>query len=294
MLYPQRTLNCNGKLLDLEQPVVMGILNVTPDSFFDGGRYAGKSAVLQQVEKMLADGAAIIDVGGMSSRPGAEIISDEEELSRVIPVIEMIVKNFPDVIISIDTVKSMVARRSVEAGASIVNDISAGRLDDRLYETVAALGVPYVLMHMQGTPGDMQKNPVYEDVKQEVLDFFIREVGKLRALGIKDIILDVGFGFGKTVGHNFQLLRNLHVFQILDLPILTGLSRKSMVCRPLGIKPAQALNGTTALHMVALQQGSRILRAHDVREAMEVIKLWQQLERAIDEKEELLHRSITP
>lgn len=284
MFHPQRTLNCNGKLLDLEQPVVMGILNVTPDSFFDGGHYVGESAVLQQVESMLAAGASIIDIGGMSSRPGAKIISDEEELSRVIPVIELIIKKFPDIIISIDTVKSVVARRSTEAGVSIVNDISAGRLDKNLYETVADLGVPYVLMHMQGTPGDMQKNPVYEDVTQEVLDFFIREVGKLRTLGIKDIILDVGFGFGKTVEHNFQLLRNLHVFQILDLPILTGLSRKSMVCRTLDVTPTDALNGTTALHMVALQQGSRILRAHDVREAIEVIKLWQQLEQVNDEK----------
>lgn len=284
MFEPQGTLNCRGKLLDLEQPIVMGILNVTPDSFFDGGRYLGESAVLQQVEKMLTEGAAIIDIGGMSSRPGAEIISEEEELLRVIHVIELIVKYFPEAIISIDTVKSVVARRSIEAGASIVNDISAGRLDEKLYDTVADLSVPYVLMHMQGTPGNMQQNPVYEDVTCDVLDFFIQEVGKLRALGVKDIMLDPGFGFGKTVEHNFQLLRNLHVFQILDLPILTGLSRKSMVCRPLGVKPADALNGTTALHMVALQQGLRILRVHDVREAIEVIKLWQQLESVENDK----------
>ncbi len=275
---PQMTLNCGGKLLSLETPIAMGILNVTPDSFYDGGRYADGSAMLRQAEKMLLEGAAIIDVGGMSSRPGAEVISKEEELKRVIPVVEKISRHFPEAIISIDTVQSAVAQHSVEAGARIVNDISAGRIDEQMYETVAALGVPYVLMHMQGTPGNMQQNPTYDDVVREILDFFIRETGKLRALGVKDILLDVGFGFGKTVKHNFQLLRNLHVFRILDLPILTGLSRKSMICRPLGIKPAEALNGTTALHMVALQQGSRILRVHDVREAMEVITLWQQLE----------------
>lgn len=279
MFHPRLTLNCNGKLLDLSQPQVMGILNVTPDSFFDGGKYDNMDAILRQAESMLAASAAILDVGGMSSRPGAEIISDAEELQRVIPVIEALAKHFPDALISIDTVKSAVARESVAAGASIVNDISAGRLDAQLYETVADLDVPYVLMHMQGTPGDMQKDPTYENVTLEVLDFFIEEVGKLRTLGVKDIILDAGFGFGKTVAHNYQLLRQLHIFKILDLPILTGLSRKSMVCRPLGVKPADALNGTTALHMVALQQGSRILRVHDVKEAMEVVKLWQELEK---------------
>lgn len=277
MLYPKSTLQCKGKLLDLSAPIVMGILNVTPDSFFDGGKYDTTSAILQQAERMLEEGATIIDVGGMSSRPGAEIISDEEELQRVVPAVELLHGHFPEAIISVDTVKSSVARASVAAGASIINDISAGRLDDKLYETVAGLGVPYVLMHMQGTPGNMQKNPAYENVSLEVLDFFIREVGKLRALGVKDIVLDVGYGFGKTIAHNYQLLQNMHVFRILELPLLTGLSRKSMVCRPLGVKPADALNGTTALHMVALQQGARILRVHDVREAMEVIKLWQEL-----------------
>ncbi len=279
MLNPKKTLNCRGKMLDLSQPQVMGILNVTPDSFYDGGRYNEASAILRQGERMLAEGAAIIDVGGMSSRPGAEIISDAEELRRVVPVVEGLARHFPEAIISIDTVKATVARESVAAGAHMINDISAGRFDAQLYPTVAEINVPYVLMHMQGTPGDMQQNPTYENVALEVLDFFIRETGKLRALGVKDIILDAGFGFGKTVAHNYQLLQNLHVFQILELPILAGLSRKSMVCRPLGIQPADALNGTTALHMVALQQGSRVLRVHDVREAMEVIKLWQELQK---------------
>ncbi len=272
------TLNCKGKLLNLETPLVMGILNVTPDSFYDGGQYQQADEILRQAEKMLTEGAAILDIGGMSSKPGSPLISEAEELRRVIPTIQTILKHFPNTILSIDTVQSEVTKQSVEAGASIVNDISAGRLDARLYPTVAALDVPYVLMHMQGTPETMQQNPVYEDVVQEVLDFFITEVGKLRALGVKDILLDVGFGFGKTLAHNYQLLKHLHVFKILDLPILTGLSRKSMVYKPFGGSAKQGLNGTTALHMVALQQGSSILRVHDVREAGEVIQLWKQLE----------------
>lgn len=272
------TLNCKGKLLNLETPLVMGILNVTPDSFYDGGRYQQADEILRQAEKMLTEGAAMLDIGGMSSKPGSLVIAEEEELRRVIPTIQIILKHFPNTIISIDTVQSEVAKQSTEAGASIVNDISAGRLDARLYSTVAALDVPYVLMHMQGTPETMQQNPVYEDVVQEVLDFFITEVGKLRALGVKDILLDVGFGFGKTLAHNYQLLKHLHVFKILDLPILAGLSRKSMVYKPFGGSAKQALNGTTALHMIALQQGSSILRVHDVREAVEVIQLWKQLE----------------
>ena len=274
---PRTTLRCQEKLLDLHQPVVMGILNVTPDSFYDGGRYVTQDAVLRQAEKMLNEGAAMLDVGGMSSRPGAAVISVEEETNRVVPVIEWLSTAFPEAVISIDTVHAAVAKAAVAAGASIVNDISAGRMDTALYETVAELGVPYILMHMQGTPGTMQQNPIYADVVQEVLDFFIAEVGRLRALGVQDIVLDPGFGFGKTVTHNYQLLSHLHIFQMLDLPILAGLSRKSMICRPLGIPPTEALNGTTALHMVALQQGARILRVHDVRDAVEVVRLWQEL-----------------
>lgn len=278
MMQTHSTLNCKGRLLSLETPLVIGILNITPDSFYAGSRYQQMEEVLRQAEKMLLEGAAILDVGGMSSRPGAEIISVEEELKRVLPAIEAILKNFPEAIISIDTVQAEVARQSVEAGAAIINDISAGRLDEKLYQMVAELGVPYVLMHMQGTPRTMQQEPVYEDVVREVLDFFIAEVGKLRALGIKDIILDVGFGFGKTLQHNYQLLKHLHVFQILELPILTGISRKSMVYKPFGGSAREALNGTTALHMVALQQGSKLLRVHDIKEAVEVIQLWKQME----------------
>lgn len=269
---------CKGQLLDLSRTIVMGILNVTPDSFFDGGKYSDKASLLHQSEKMLREGAAMLDIGGASSRPGAAEITEAEELRRVIPGIEAILKEFPGAILSIDTWRASVAQAAVESGAAIVNDISAGSLDANMFEMVARLEVPYILMHMQGAPDTMQKSPHYEDVVTEVLDFFIKKIEILRGLGIKDIVLDPGFGFGKTVEHNFALLKNLHVFQtVLDLPILAGISRKSMICKPLGIKPAEALNGTTALHLVALQQGASILRAHDVREAMEVIKLWELL-----------------
>lgn len=272
----QSSLNCKGRLLDLSRPIVMGILNVTPDSFFDGGKLADISAVLAQAEKMLHDGASILDVGGASSRPGAVEVSASEEMQRVIPVVELLHQNFPEALLSVDTWRGAVARSAVDAGASLVNDISGGRLDAEMFDTVSKLGVPYVLMHMQGTPGDMQKSPQYEDVVTEVLDFFIQKLEVLRRLGVKDVVLDPGFGFGKTLEHNFALLKNLHVFQnVLELPVLAGISRKSMICKPLGIKPGEALNGSTALHMVALQQGANILRVHDVREAMEVIQLWE-------------------
>lgn len=275
------TINCNGRLLDLSRPVVMGILNVTPDSFFDGGHYSWDGAALKQAEKMLAEGATILDVGGASSRPGAKEITEKEELERVIPVIEVIKRHFPEVIISVDTWRAGVAKAAVEAGASIVNDISGGQFDDDMFETVAALGTPYVLMHMQGTPETMQQDPHYANVVTEVLDFFTKKTEKLRTLGVKDIVLDPGFGFGKTVEHNFQLLQNLHVFaNVTGLPVLAGISRKSMICKVLKVNPEHALNGTTALHMVALQQGVNILRAHDVREALEVIKLWETLKSA--------------
>lgn len=279
MLNPRLTLNCRGKLLSLQSPLVMGILNVTPDSFFDGGRYTEKEALLRRAGQMLEEGAAILDIGGMSSRPGAELISVDEELRRVIPAIATIHQQFPEAIISIDTIRAKVAEEAVAAGAAIVNDISAGAFDEALYETVARMQVPYILMHMKGSPKTMQVNPDYEDVLQTVLDFFIAEVGKLRELDVRDIILDPGFGFGKTVGHNYQLLRNMHLFKILDLPLLAGLSRKSMINKVLKIKPEDALNGTTALNMIALQQGAKLLRVHDVRPAAEAIRLWQQLEK---------------
>ena len=404
---PATTLNCRGRLLDISRPVVMGILNVTPDSFFDGGRYAGRDAALRQAEKMLAEGAAILDVGGASSRPGAVEVSAEEEMARIVPVIAAIRQHFPDAFISVDTWRPEVAAAALEAGASILNDISAGlfgsvalgaappippgggedvsrpaftkstgatlpgapggeedvsrpaftkspgatlpgtpgggedvsrpafterpgttlpvppggeedvsspafterpgatlpgapggeesvsspAFTERPGATLpspppggpggALPGAPYILMHMQGSPATMQQNPQYEDVVTEVLDFFIREVKKLRELGVRDIVLDPGFGFGKTVEHNYQLLKNLPVFRnVLGLPVLAGLSRKSMICKVLKVNPEHALNGTTALHMIALQQGAGILRAHDVREAVQVIRLWEQLEQA--------------
>ncbi|MEK7257217.1 MAG: dihydropteroate synthase [Bacteroidota bacterium] len=278
MIYQQQTINCRGRLLDLTKPVVMGILNVTPDSFFAGSRLESPGDVLRQAEKMLSEGAAILDVGGMSSRPGAAILSEDEELARALPAVEAIVKNFPEALISIDTIRSQVAKTCVEGGAGIVNDISAGRFDDKMYETVAALGTPYILMHMQGKPETMQVEPEYAEVVRDVLDFFIRELGKLRSLGVKDVIIDPGFGFGKTVEHNYRLLTHLHVFQMLEAPVLAGISRKSMICKVLKVNPERALNGTTALHVIALQQGSKILRAHDVREAVEVIQLFQAVE----------------
>ena len=280
MLETQHTINCRGILLELDTPKVMGILNVTPDSFYDGGRHDNLSDILKKTEQMILEGASIIDIGGMSSRPGAAIISEEEELSRVLPAIEVVSKAFPEMIISIDTIRSGVAMKAVESGARIINDISAGRLDDQMYTVVSTLNVPYILMHMQGKPTNMQKEPEYEDVVQDILDFFIVETGKLRKLGVKDIILDPGFGFGKTLSHNYQLLKQLHVFQILECPILTGISRKSMINKVLKTRPEEALNGTTALHMAALLQGSKLLRVHDVKEAQQTIQLWQALDKA--------------
>lgn len=270
-------INCKGRLLDLSQPKVMGILNVTPDSFYDGGQYNKVDNALFQVEKMLEEGADIIDIGGMSSRPGAEIISTNEELQRVVPVVEKISQKFPESIISIDTIKAEVAKNAIEAGGHIVNDISAGQFDSRFYQTVADLGVPYVLMHMNGSPKTMQVNPNYDDVVTHITDFFVQEVGILRALGVKDIILDVGFGFGKTIEHNYQLLKQLSDFQIFDLPMMIGVSRKSMIYKYLNIEATDALNGTSVLHLAALQNGGNILRVHDVKAAKEVIQLWQML-----------------
>ena len=277
----KQTLNCNGKLFVLDEPVVMGILNVTPDSFYDGGKFHSQSEVLAQVEKMIAEGASIIDVGGQSTRPKAEMISEAEELQRVIPVIEIIHKNFPDAIISIDTFRSQVVQKAVAAGASIVNDISGGMLDHEMFATVGALNVPYILMHIQGTPETMQQNPVYENVVREVREYFLHKIPLLRAAGVKDIILDVGFGFGKNTEHNFSLLKHLNEFRIFDLPILVGVSRKSMINRVLKTTPDQALNGTTVLNSIALLNGANLLRVHDVKEARQAIQLFKQYNAAV-------------
>lgn len=270
------TLNCGGKLLDLSKPAIMGILNATPDSFYDGGRFVSDYEYLHRVEQLLQEGAAIIDIGGMSSRPGAPIISTDEELHRVMPVIAAVAQNFPDAIISIDTVKAKVAQEAVQAGAGMVNDISAGSIDADLLPTVAQLEVPYVLMHMQGLPETMQQTPQYSNPLEEIVQFFVSKLAQLRQLGITDIVLDPGFGFGKTVAQNYVLLKNLAVFKILGLPILVGISRKSMICKVLQVNPQKALNGTTALHMPALLNGASLLRVHDVREAKEVITLFEQ------------------
>jgi dihydropteroate synthase len=281
MLSPQTTLNCNGTLLDVISPIVMGILNVTPDSFFDGGQYQNEKKMLTQVEKMLTQGAEIIDIGGMSSRPGAAFVSSEEEIKRVLPTIQSIKKHFPEAILSVDTWRSLVAKASVEHGAGIINDISGGQFDETLFETVASFkNIPFILMHIQGTPDSMQIAPHYDNVLEDILKYFIEKTGKLRELGVKDIVLDPGFGFGKTIAHNYEILKNMHVFQIMDLIILAGISRKSMIYKYLDIEPSEALSATSALHLVALQQGARILRAHDVKEAKEVIALHQLLQQS--------------
>ena len=275
------TLNCNGKLLDLSRPRIMGILNLNPDSFYDGGRYNEIESALNQTEKMLSEGAHIIDLGGASSRPGAEIIPENTERERVIPVLKAVREAFPNALFSIDTWRSAIAAEALDEGASIVNDISGWSLDPTLPDLLGKRKPPYILMHMQGRPDTMQSNPEYTDVVQEVLDFFIEKVEALRARGLYDIVLDPGFGFGKTVEHNFTLLKNLSVFSsVLDLPVLAGISRKSMICKVLGVSPQNALNGTTALHMVALQQGAHILRVHDVKEAVEVVTLWEMTKKA--------------
>lgn len=267
------TLNCKSRLLVVDKPLVMGIINTTPDSFYTESRSTASDEILTQAERMIKEGAAIIDIGGQSSRPGSALICPEEELRRVIPAVNEISKQFPEIIISIDTFYSSVAAEAIAAGASIVNDISAGAIDAQMIDTVAGLNVPYVLMHMQGTPLTMQQNPVYEDVTREILDFFILKTEELKNAGIKDIIVDPGFGFGKTAEHNFELLRNLEVFKILNFPLLLGVSRKSMINKTLDITADEALNGTTVLNTVGLLKGASILRVHDVKEAVEAVKL---------------------
>ena len=267
------SLNCKGKLLVIDKPLVMGIINITPDSFYEGSRQQSGESVLTLATKMLAEGADIIDVGGQSTRPGSERISAKEELQRVLPAVEIILKNFPDTIISVDTYQSEVAVELINAGASIINDISAGNLDSNMIPTVAKLQVPYICMHMKGTPQNMQEHADYENVTREVLDFFIQKIDECRSAGINDVIIDPGFGFGKTVSHNFTLLKELSAFKMLERPILAGLSRKSTIYKILGITAEEALNGSTVLHTLALQNGAHILRVHDVKEAKEVITL---------------------
>jgi len=267
------TLNCKGRLLVIDDAIVMGIINTTPDSFFQGSRTGKTDDVLFHAEKMLNDGAAVLDVGGQSTRPGSEQVGAAEELRRVIPAIEAIVKNFPDVIISIDTFYASVLKEAVAAGASIANDVSAGSIDEELIPTVAQLKIPYVLMHMKGHPQTMQLNPTYQNVVIEVFDSLNFKMAELVKAGISNIIIDPGFGFGKTFQHNFQLLKNLSYFRQLQKPLMVGLSRKATVYKTLKTTAEQALNGTTVLHTIALLNGANILRVHDVKEAVEAIKL---------------------
>lgn len=271
------TINCNGKLVDLSTPRIMGILNITPDSFFDGGQHNSIKKALIKAEKMVAEGADFLDVGGYSSRPGADFVSEKDELARVVPVVNALAKEFPEVNISVDTFRSKVAKATIENGAALINDISAGDLDNNMMATVAKLQVPYIMMHMQGTPENMQQNPTYNNVITDIKFYLSKKIKQAQELHINDVIIDPGFGFGKTLEHNYTLLNNLELFSCFNLPLLVGISRKSMIYKPLNITPDLALNGTTALHMIALQKGATILRVHDIKEAKECIKLFNLL-----------------
>lgn len=271
------TINCKGELIDLSQPKVMGILNLTPDSFYDGGKFKDEKTILPQVEQMLADGATFIDMGAYSSRPGAEHVPEDQELQRMLPILELILKHYPETFISIDTFSSKVAQHCIEAGAAIINDISAGNLDDKMFQTVAEYQVPYIMMHLKGTPQSMQKLATYDDLIQDLRLYFSQKIKAATNLKINDIIIDPGFGFAKTTSQNYSLLSHLDLFQTFGLPLLIGLSRKSMIYKILESSSKEALNGTTALHTVALLKGADILRVHDVKEAMECVILINEL-----------------
>ncbi len=270
-------LNIKGNLIEINKPWVMGILNVTPDSFFDGGHYTSNELALKHCEKMLNEGAHIIDIGGQSTRPNSDLITEEEELKRVIPVIELILKEFPNTLLSIDTFYAKVAQEAIDAGASIVNDISAGENDNLMLATLAKLKVPYIAMHKQGTSKTMQINPEYDDVTADVMRYLAHKKEECTLLGIKDVIIDLGFGFGKTIAHNFQLLKYLQVFESLNCPILVGISRKGMIYKTLNTDAKNALTGTIAANTIALMKGAQIIRVHDVKEVVETIKIVEQL-----------------
>jgi len=271
------TLNIRGQLYNLDKPKIMGILNITPDSFYDGGKYENEKAQLKRVEKMLKEGADFIDIGAQSTRPGANDIGQDEEMKLLSPTITSIRKHFPEVIISVDTWYSKVARTAHNLGADMINDISGGTFDKEMFETINDIQIPYILMHTGGKPSSMQDNPQYENVLKEVIYFMSEQIYKLNLIGVNDIIIDPGFGFGKTLEHNYELLQNLNYFSILETPLLVGLSRKSMIYKVLGNSPNEALNGTTALHFKALEGGANILRVHDVKEAKECIDLYLKL-----------------
>lgn len=266
-------INCKGNLIDLSTPRIMGILNITPDSFYDGGRHHSEKDILAHAEKMLQDGATFIDLGAYSSRPGAANISEKEELERILPVTRLLTQEFPDALLSIDTFRSAVAEQCIESGAAIINDISGGSLDRKMLPTVARLQVPYILMHMRGTPENMKDLNEYDDLVQDIFFYFSEKITQARELGINDLIADPGFGFSKNIQQNFELMSHLDFFRNLDLPLLAGISRKSLIYKTFGSTPDEALNGTTVLNTVALLKGAHILRVHDVKEAMECVKL---------------------
>jgi dihydropteroate synthase len=275
-----RYINAGGTLLDLKIPKVMGILNITPDSFYKGSRYISETEILEAAAVMISEGADILDVGGYSSRPGASHISEQEEEGRVINAIRLVKREFPGAVISVDTFRSEIAREAVlGAGAAIINDISGGEADNEMLMTVKMLNVPYIMMHMKGDPSTMQKNPVYDDIVADILKYFAEKIYNLRSAGVKDIIIDPGFGFGKTADHNFELLSRLNDLQVTGLPLMVGISRKSMIWKTLGITAGEALNGTTALHVAALLKGADILRVHDVLEAVQAVRLVSKLKK---------------
>ncbi len=267
------TINCKGTLIDLATPKVMGILNCTPDSFFDGGKFKNETDILNQVDKMLFEGATFVDVGAYSSKPGADFVSEQEELSRLLPVVNLILKHFPKTILSIDTFRSNVAKKAIENGAALINDISAGSLDQNMMKTVGELQVPYIMMHLRGTPKTMQSLTNYENIVKELVFYFSEKVALAHSFKINDLIIDPGFGFAKKVEQNYEVLNKLELFKILGLPVLAGVSRKSMIYKVLETSSSESLNGTTVLNTIALQKGATILRVHDVKEAIETVTL---------------------
>ena len=270
-------INCNGNLIDLSTPKVMGILNVTPNSFYDGGKHKEINSIIHQVNKMLSEGADFIDIGAYSSKPSAEFVSEEEEIKRLVPIVKSLVETFPNIVLSVDTFRAQVAKASVENGVAMVNDIAAGLLDEKMLETVAELKVPYIMMHMRGNPQTMQSLTDYKDIVKEMIFYFSERIQKARSFGISDIVIDPGFGFAKTVEQNYEVLHKMELFEMLELPLLAGVSRKSMIYKVLESSPQEALNGTSVLNTIALQKGAKILRVHDVKEAVECIKLVSKL-----------------
>jgi len=270
-------INCNGNLIDLTTPKVMGILNVTPNSFYDGGKHKEINSIINQVDKMLSEGADFIDIGAYSSKPSAEFVSEDEEINRLVPIVKSLVETFPNIVLSVDTFRAHVAKAAVENGVALVNDIAAGLLDDKMLETVAELKVPYIMMHMRGNPQTMQSLTDYNDIVKEMIFYFSERIQKARRFGISDIVIDPGFGFAKTLEQNYEVLHKMELFSMLELPLLAGVSRKSMIYKVLENSPQEALNGTSVLNTIALQKGAKILRVHDVKEAVECIKLVSKL-----------------